>query len=133
MERDDKDYPRMSHARIIEHALDDGTVLTVVVTGLKSEPRTIARYKVRVTYQVIDTPKSSGPPGRDDYTDEELEAHRGNERFIVDEKEEWQGTHYITDEVVGVMTQVRLERVWETDLFGKNGKPVYKLEFRRHT
>ena len=45
MERDDKDYPRMSHARIIEHALDDGTVLTVVVTGLKSEPRTIARYK----------------------------------------------------------------------------------------
>lgn len=136
MARSDKDYPYMSHARVIKHTLDDGTVLAVVVTGLKSElpseQRTITGYKVRVTDQVIHASKSSGPPGRGDYTAEELGAHRGDERFVVDEKEEWRGRNYITDEMVGIMTQVRLERVWETDLFDKNGKPVYKLEYRPH-
>ena len=125
----DGGYTDVRYTRIIKHTLDDGTILAAVVIGQVSEPA--ATYRVRTKLGVLYTPRSSGPPGRDIYTDEELEAHRGAERFVMDEHEKWSDSR-ITNDLVAAMTKVRLVRVWETDMFDSDGKPVYKPEFKSH-
>ena len=130
MTPEDKDYPNIACSRTIKYILDDGTVLAVVATGLLSEPRIrnnepIIGYKVNIIHKILYTPKENGPPGNDFYTNEELEAHTIEERQIVKETEAWNG-----DRRMIPVSQVGLVRIWETDLFNKDGEPAYRLEYK---
>lgn len=122
----------MPNTRTIRYTLDDGTVLAVVALGVLPEPRISPTYRVRVKHHILCTHGRRGSPGSNNYTAEELRAHRGDERYVVDESEVWTGRRQ-TNDMVGDMERVRLERVWETDLFREDGRPEYEPEYRPHT